>query len=268
MATRALQQVVTYLAWDTSANAYKTGDSANHSTSWVKDGTRSATSNSAAEVDSTNCPGLYKVTITATETDCIEGVLCGKSSTANIVLIPTMVAFDYLNTSAPATAGIPDVNAKNINNVAATSVTTINANLGTTQPVNYTGTGASALVKGDVVDWKGSAAPAMTGDAYALIGTAGVGLTNLGDTRIAHLDADVSTRATPAQILTTALTESYAADGAAPTVSQALFQIQQFLHDFGISGTTLTVKKLDGSTTAMTFTLDDASSPTSITRAS
>jgi hypothetical protein len=109
MATRALQQVLTYLAWDTSALAYKTGDSANHTLSWVKDGTRAAPTNAAAEVDSTNAPGVYKVTMTATETDCIEGILCGKSSTANIVLIPTMVAFDYLNTSAPATAGIPDV---------------------------------------------------------------------------------------------------------------------------------------------------------------
>src|SRR5882672_948199 len=54
--------------------------------------------------------------------------------------------------ASPATAGIPDVNAKNVNNVAATSVTTINANLGTTQPQNFTGTGASALVKVDVTD--------------------------------------------------------------------------------------------------------------------
>jgi hypothetical protein len=33
-----------------------------------------------------------------------------------------------------------------------------------------------------------------TGDAYARIGAAGAGLTSLGDTRIAHLDADVSSR--------------------------------------------------------------------------
>ncbi len=33
-----------------------------------------------------------------------------------------------------------------------------------------------------------------TGDTFARIGVAGVGLTNLGDVRIAHLDADVSTR--------------------------------------------------------------------------
>lgn len=59
--------------------------------------------------------------------------------------------------ASPATAGIPDVNVKNINNVAATSVTTINANLGTTQPVNFTGTGASALAKSDMVDIAGAA---------------------------------------------------------------------------------------------------------------
>jgi hypothetical protein len=36
----------------------------------------------------------------------------------------------------------------------------------------------------------------MTGDAYARIGAAGAGLTALGDTRIAHLDADISSRST------------------------------------------------------------------------
>lgn len=82
-----------------------------------------------------------------------------------------------------------------------------------------------------------------------------------------NLDAAISTRATPAQILTTALTESYAADGAAPTVAQALFLIQQSIGDFSISGTTLTVNKLDGTTAAATYTLDSATDPTSRTRA-
>lgn len=39
-----------------------------------------------------------------------------------------------------------------------------------------------------------------TGDSFARLGAAGAGLTALGDTRIAHLDADVSTRATPTNI--------------------------------------------------------------------
>jgi hypothetical protein len=69
-------------------------------------------------------------------------------------------------------------------------------------------------------------------------------------------------------LYTRALTESYAADGAAPTVAQALCLIQQALTEFAISGTSLVVKKLDGSTTAATMTLNDATTPTSITRAS
>ena len=70
--------------------------------------------------------------------------------------------------SAPATAGIVEVNVKNMNNVAATSITAINANQGTTQPVNFTGTGATAYVKDDVIDWNGTAVhtPALAGVPY------------------------------------------------------------------------------------------------------
>ena len=68
-------------------------------------------------------------------------------------------------------------------------------------------------------------------------------------------------------VWTTAMTESYNADGSAPTPAQALFVIMQRLTEFAISGTTVTVKKLDGSTTAYTLTLDDATDPTSTTRA-
>ncbi len=52
----------------------------------------------------------------------------------------------------------------------------------------------AGMADANVVDWKGTTAPAMTGDAFARLGAAGAGLTALGDTRIAHLDADVSSR--------------------------------------------------------------------------
>ncbi len=71
----------------------------------------------------------------------------------------------------------------------------------------------------------------------------------------------------PSDILTEQMTESYAADGVAPTVAQALFMIQQLLGDFSISGTTLTVNEIDGVTPAATYTLSDATYPTSLTRA-
>lgn len=66
---------------------------------------------------------------------------------------------------------------------------------------------------------------------------------------------------------TTTIAEAYAADGAAGTPAQLLYLIQQHLTEFAVGGTTWTTKKLDGSTTAATFTLDDGTSPTSLTRA-
>jgi hypothetical protein len=69
-------------------------------------------------------------------------------------------------------------------------------------------------------------------------------------------------------IFTRAMTESYNTDGAAPTLAQAMFLIMQMLTESNVAGTTVTVKKLDGSTTAATFTLSpDGTTPTGITRA-
>jgi hypothetical protein len=66
---------------------------------------------------------------------------------------------------------------------------------------------------------------------------------------------------------TVTMTEAYAADGAAITPAQALHMIWALLSERSIASTTLTAKKLDGSTTAMTFTLDSAVPPiTSQTR--
>ena len=70
------------------------------------------------------------------------------------------------------------------------------------------------------------------------------------------------------QVLTTALTESYAALHSAPTLVQAVFEIRGLLAEKAVAGTTLTTKKVDGSTTAEQFLLNDATSPTSITRSS
>ena len=67
-------------------------------------------------------------------------------------------------------------------------------------------------------------------------------------------------------ILTTQMTESYAADNVAPSLSQALFLIQQTIGDFSITGTTITTNQIDGTTTAATYTLDDGTNPTSRTR--
>lgn len=64
--------------------------------------------------------------------------------------------------STPAVAGILDVNAIKINNVATSSVTAVGANIGHAQPLNFTGSASSALVKSDMVDIAGAAVSATT----------------------------------------------------------------------------------------------------------
>lgn len=108
MASRGQSIVVTYTAWDTSVPGPKTGDVANHTLRWVKDGVSAAPTNSPTEVDSTNAPGEYKVTLTSAECTADVGKLCGKSSTANVVIVPVAVTFEQLPTAAPAAAnGLP-----------------------------------------------------------------------------------------------------------------------------------------------------------------
>ena len=67
-------------------------------------------------------------------------------------------------------------------------------------------------------------------------------------------------------VLTTAMTESYAANGAAPTLAQGVFAIHQYLMDFAITGTAYSVKQLGG-TEAFVVTLNDDTAPTAATRA-
>ena len=62
------------------------------------------------------------------------------------------------------------------------------------------------------------------------------------------------------------MTESYRSAGASPTLAQTAFELLAHMGDSSISDTTKTLRKLDG-TTAKTFTLDSATTPTSITEA-
>lgn len=104
--------------------------------------------------------------------------------------------------SAPATAGIPDVNVKNINNVSAAAVTTVKA--------------VQGLTTADTIATYTGNTP-QTGDAFARLGAAGAGLTALGDTRIANLDATVSSRMATYTQPTGFLAATFPASVASPT---------------------------------------------------
>lgn len=78
--------------------------------------------------------------------------------------------------------------------------------------------------------------------------------------------APPSTASIATAVFTTAMAEAYRANGATGTLAQLLYEILGNLVEANNSGTTRTVKKLDHSTTAATYTYDSAT-PNTITRA-
>lgn len=89
------------------------------------------------------------------------------------------------------------------------------------------------------------------------------------DTEIATIIANISALPSAASIatavLTTAMAESYRANGSTGTLAQMLYEILANLVEAVHSGTTKTVKKIDHVTTAAVYNYDNAT-PTSITR--
>jgi hypothetical protein len=84
---------------------------------------------------------------------------------------------------------------------------------------------------------------------------------------VASANALASLQQEATDALETTIADSIPADGTRPTVKQALYILTQFMLERAVSGTTVTVKKADGSTTLFTLTLNDGTTPTSITRA-
>ncbi len=101
-----------------------------------------------------------------------------------------------------------------------------------TDGLTFTVTGK---VDANATHWKGSTAPAMTGDAYAA--------------------------------LTSTLAASVPADGSRPTLQQAVYALFCEMSEKSISGTTMTINNPDG-TALMTITLNSSTTPTSFTRTS
>lgn len=101
-------------------------------------------------------------------------------------------------------------------------------------------------------------------DAAGVRTAVGLASANL-DTQLGDLptNAELATAITTG--LTTALTEGYRGTGATGSVRDLLYEVIAHLGEFSITSTTKTLKKLDASTTAKTYTLNDASTPTAIT---
>lgn len=95
------------------------------------------------------------------------------------------------------------------------------------------------------------------------IGTAGAALTAIPWN--AAWDAEVESEV--ADALEATIADSIPADGTRPSIKQGIYMMTQFMLERNVSSTTVTVKKADGTTSLFTLTLNDATTPTSITRA-
>lgn len=131
---------------------------------------------------------------------------------------------------------------------AATTVTTA---LTTTFTGNLTGSVASVT----------GAVGSVTGAVGSVTGNVGGSIGSLATQAKADVNAEVVD-----VLRTDTIPDSYSAHEALPTISQAILAIHQFLMEREVSGTSVTVQKPDGTTTAMTLTINSATDPTTVHR--
>ncbi len=95
---------VTYVTWDTGTGGLKTGDVTNHTCTWMKDsGTPATCTNTPSEVGG----GVYKIALTATETNCDLGTLMISTSTTSAVCPPVQIVFHDASQFKADVSGIP-----------------------------------------------------------------------------------------------------------------------------------------------------------------
>ena len=103
---------VSLVCWDTVNNVGKKGDASNITLRGVRDGTLFTPSDpSITQVDSTNLPGVYKASLTASENNGTFLTLGGKSSSTGCVIIPVswsneLTGDAFARLGAPAGASI------------------------------------------------------------------------------------------------------------------------------------------------------------------
>lgn len=216
------------------------------------------------EKDATNMPGWYEFGI-PNNAVASGSNFCGVlfKGAANMVPLPVLIQL--------TTVDFQD---------AALGITNIAAIKTQTDKMAFTVTNQ---IDANVLDWKSATAPAMTGDAFARLGApAGASvsadvaavktdtaslITTIGAAG-AGLTAVALTAAYNFAKGTVAMTESYPSLHAAYTPAQAFFMIVQKLYERSVSSTTETINGVDGSTPKMTETLNSATVPTAVTRAS
>lgn len=227
------------------------------------------------------------------------GTPAGASVSADIAAVKADTAAILVDTSeiGAAGAGLTNINLPNQTMDIVGNITgNLSGSVGSVTGAVGSVTGAVGSVTGNVGgNVTGSVGSVATGgiastsfaagaiDAAAIAANA-IGASELAADAVTEIQAGLATSASisalnnlsAAQVnaevvdalATDVIADSIPADGSRPTIAQALYLLTQLMLERSVSGTTMTVRKPDGSTTLLTLTLNDGTSPTSITRAS
>lgn len=241
------------------------------------------------EIDATNMPGMYRLDLSDTIVAAAGSVTLMLSGATGMAPLPIELQVIAADLEDGAGLGLSRMDAAVSTRLAAASYTApldaagtrsavglASANLDT--QIALLATAANLATVAGYLDTEilamkavlDALSPRLPGsgtlstlDAAGVRAAVGLASANL-DTQL----GDLPTAAENATaVLTTQMTEAYRANGAAPTLAQAQFEVIAHLGESSIAGTTKTINKIDHSTAAATFTLDSDTTPTSITRA-
>lgn len=192
-------QKVTLLAIDTSTNAPKTGDSANLIAYVSKDdgAVTVLTDTSATELDATNAPGMYSFDVSQTECNADKLLFTGKSSTANIKIVPLLLY----------------TRANNINDLVIDGSGNLTAGITGNMTGNLSGsvgsvTGAVASVTGAVGSVTGNVGGNVTGSVGSVVGAVGSVTGNVGGNVTGSVGSIASGGITSASLADGAITDA------------------------------------------------------------
>ena len=220
------------------------------------------------EIDATNMPGMYRLDLSDTIVAAAGSVTMMLKGATNMAPLTIELQVGTTNfeggvvpTVTTTTTATNLTNAPTAGDLTATMKTSVTTAATAATPVAASVTGN---VGGNVAGSVGS----VTGAVGSVTGAVGSVAGNV-DGNVTGTVAGVTpaTAAQVAAVLTTQITESYRANAAAPTLAQFMSEVLAHLGEVSISGTTKTINKLDHVTAAETFTLDDATTPAAITRA-
>lgn len=199
--------------------------------------------------------GYYSLELTAAATNYVGGALLSVNYVTDH--LPVFHEFTILPANVYDSL-IPGTDLLDISvvQIAGVAVSTSTAQLGVnmvstaTDAITATSIAANAIGSAEIADGAITAAKIAT-DAIDADALAADALTEIFT-----------------KLATTAFTEAYSTKGAAVTLANFVYEVLAQLQEASTGGTTTeTLKKRDQATTAATFTLNSATAPTSITRA-